>query len=96
MARALSDYLTSETGIQINFESAIVPKWKDSVISFRNVSVSRNVPSSGRPNSQESAIQLHVDSIDVTMSLLQWFDGKGLIQNAMVKGVRGVIGILNF
>ena len=40
IARAISDYLTSETGVTIIFESAIVPKWKDSRISFKNVYVS--------------------------------------------------------
>ncbi|KIM45363.1 hypothetical protein M413DRAFT_24584 [Hebeloma cylindrosporum] len=41
IARGISDYLTSETGITIIFESAIVPKWKDSRLSFKNVYVSR-------------------------------------------------------
>jgi distribution and morphology protein 31 len=41
VARALSDYLTAETGSKIIFESAIVPKWKDSRISFKNVYVVR-------------------------------------------------------
>ena len=40
VARAISDYLTAETGITIIFESAIVPKWKDSRLSFKNVYVS--------------------------------------------------------
>lgn len=35
---------------------------------------------------------LNVDSIDVTLSLQRWFDGKGLVEDAVVKGVRGVIG----
>ena len=41
IARALSDYLTAETGITIIFESAIVPKWRDSRISFKNVFITR-------------------------------------------------------
>ena len=44
VARAISDYLTSETGITIIFESAIVPKWKDSRISFKNVYVNLELP----------------------------------------------------
>lgn len=35
---------------------------------------------------------LNVDSVDVTLSLWRWLDGKGLIEDAVVKGVRGVIG----
>jgi len=35
---------------------------------------------------------LNVDSIDVTLSLWRWLDGKGLVEDAVVKGVRGVLG----
>jgi distribution and morphology protein 31 len=132
LARAISDYLTSETGITIIFESAIVPKWKDSRIAFKNVYVSRRPPSLGespfrydgnaghraaarydignhpvfhgledeheeRPRTDEDKIDytvfdLSVDSIDVTLSLWRWLDGKGLVEDAVIKGVRGVIG----
>ena len=140
IARAISDYLTSETGVTIIFESAIVPKWKNSRISFKNVYISRRPPSSpsspspshpttsghkaavgydvsGHPayhdtsdeyddqyadnrvlaedvNEEDnySYFDLNVDSIDVTLSLWRWFDGKGLVEDAVVKGVRGVLG----
>ena len=92
----LSDYLTEETGIQIAFETAIVPKWKDSRLSFKNVSVSRNVPVEDHSiSTQESIVQLTIDSVDVTLSLYRWLEGKGLIQDAIVKGVRGTIGKSN-
>ena len=35
---------------------------------------------------------LTIDSVDVTLSLWRWLDGKGLIEDAVVKGVRGQIG----
>ncbi|KAJ6494950.1 mitochondrial distribution and morphology proteins-domain-containing protein [Mycena vulgaris] len=132
MARAISDYLTSETGVTIIFESAIVPKWKDSRISFKNVFISRRprtVPPLPRPADNErfaasgydisghpgyhrvdeedeaeappstseeidedlnySMFDLNVDSVDVTLSLWRWLDGKGLIEDAVIKGVRG-------
>ena len=133
VARAISDYLTSETGVTIVFESAIVPKWKDSRISFKNVHITRrpkidsnNLDGSGRAvhtaalgydvsnhpanhtiDDEEdyadkhqfsdedvkwSMFELNVDSIDVTLSLWQWLDGKGLVKDAVVKGVRGVLG----
>ena len=41
-----------------------------------------------------SMFDLNVDSIDVTLSLWRWFDGKGLVEDAVVKGVRGVLGRL--
>ncbi|KAH9895112.1 mitochondrial distribution and morphology protein-domain-containing protein [Cubamyces lactineus] len=129
IARALSDYLTAETGITIIFESAIVPKWRDSRISFKNVFITRRpdnfrnraLNSSGHPvaagydlsnhpsyhttaeeedDSQEdystedqnySMFDLSVDSIDVTLSFARWWAGKGLVEDAVIKGVRGVL-----
>lgn len=41
LARWIGDYLTQSAGIKVVFESAIVPKWKDGVITFNNVFVSR-------------------------------------------------------
>lgn len=130
VARALSDYLTAETGSKIIFESAIVPKWKDSRISFKNVyvvrrpTIARDRPQSGvqataigydiinhplvhgngeeeeelrLPNLSEedtnyTQFDLTIDSIDVTLSLWRWLDGKGLVKDAAVKGVRGILG----
>lgn len=133
IARAISDYLTSETGITIIFESAIVPKWKDSRIAFKNVYVSRRPPSLENVTSPFDSNAAHrhasrydignhpayhgldedhltdapaealekvdyalfdltVDSIDVTLSLWRWLDGKGLVKDATVKGVRGIFG----
>ncbi|KAI0675154.1 hypothetical protein C8Q78DRAFT_1010760 [Trametes maxima] len=131
VARALSDYLTAETGITIIFESAIVPKWRDSRISFKNVFVTRrpdnmrnralvgsdhliaagydlsNHPSYHGTGEEEDETQnqedysdedlnysmfdLSVDSIDVTLSFARWFEGKGLVEDAVIKGVRGVL-----
>ncbi|KAF8502117.1 mitochondrial distribution and morphology protein-domain-containing protein [Russula emetica] len=132
VARAISDYLTSETGVTIIFESAIVPKWKDSRISFKNVYITRrpkndtnkldktgrgvyavalgydvsNHPANHTIDDEEddsvkyqhsdedikwSMFDLSVDSIDVTLSLWRWLDGKGLVEDAVVKGVRGVL-----
>jgi distribution and morphology protein 31 len=39
-----------------------------------------------------SRIHLSLESVDVTLSLSRWLDGKGLVKDAIVKGVRGVIG----
>ncbi|KAI8877937.1 mitochondrial distribution and morphology protein family 31/32 [Backusella circina FSU 941] len=34
---------------------------------------------------------LIIDRVEVTLSLIRWMDGKGLVKNADVKGVRGVV-----
>ena len=39
-----------------------------------------------------SMFDLSVDSIDVTLSFARWFEGKGLVEDAVIKGVRGVLG----
>lgn len=131
VAHFISDYITSETGVTVIFESAIVPKWKDSRISFKNVYISRR-PGNTSPQSFGSASEhlaavgydvsnhpanhlrddedttshpgvaddqnvsmfdLTVDSIDVTLSVWRWLDGKGLVKDAVIKGVRGILGI---
>ena len=130
VARALSDYLTAETGVKIIFESAIVPKWKDSRISFKNVYVVRrptvarerlqnevqataigydiinhplvhgsgedeeepHFPDLSEEDTNYTQFDLTIDSIDVTLSLWRWLDGKGLVEDAVIKGVRGILG----
>ncbi len=41
VARWVGNYLTKSSGVKVVFESAIVPKWGDGVITFKNVFVSR-------------------------------------------------------
>jgi distribution and morphology protein 31 len=113
-----------------SFESAIVPKWKASTITFRNVYVSRRpvdttTGKEDRPRAHKATppsptpfltsamspdtylaappaaegdnytmYDINIDEVDVTLSLWRWLDGKGLIKDASVKGVRGVIGRL--
>ncbi|KAJ8488881.1 hypothetical protein ONZ45_g13786 [Pleurotus djamor] len=48
-------------------------------------------PSPMEDDSGWAMYDLTIDSIDVTLSLKQWLDGKGLIEDAVIKGVRGVL-----
>ena len=41
LARWVGNYLTKSSGVKVVFESAIVPRWGDGVITFKNVFVSR-------------------------------------------------------
>ena len=41
LARWVGNYLTKSSGVKVVFESAIVPKWRDGVITFKNVFISR-------------------------------------------------------
>ena len=35
---------------------------------------------------------LNLDEVEVTLSFMRWLDGKGLVKDAKIKGVRGVVG----
>ncbi|KIX00343.1 uncharacterized protein Z518_10482 [Rhinocladiella mackenziei CBS 650.93] len=50
LAGWIGNYLTKSSGLQVVFESAIVPKWGDGVITFKNVFVSR------RPGQNKSRV----------------------------------------
>ncbi|OCL07220.1 hypothetical protein AOQ84DRAFT_389654 [Glonium stellatum] len=122
LAKWIGNYLTKSSGIKVVFESAIVPKWKDGVISFKKVFVSRR-PGQGQSNvskgSQISAaaaaaaiaqkerdiangvqeeedtnytqFDVSIDTVNVTLSFAKWFNGKGLLKDVEVKGIRGVV-----
>ncbi|GAA5937106.1 mitochondrial distribution and morphology protein [Sporobolomyces koalae] len=40
---------------------------------------------------QWTHFHLSIDTVEVTLSLRRWLDGKGLVKSAVVKGVRGVV-----
>ncbi|OLN95933.1 Mitochondrial distribution and morphology protein 31 [Colletotrichum chlorophyti] len=120
LAKWVGDSLTESAGVTVVFESAIVPKWRDGVITFRNVFVSR------RPGQVESSVSkgsstnaaavaaagkqtdsngqaleeddgnytqydLTIATVNVTLSFLKWWNGKGFLKDVEVKGVRGVV-----
>lgn len=120
LAKWVGDYLTESAGLSVVFESAIVPRWKDGVISFRNVFVSRRpgqVKSSVSKGSSSSAaavaaaergtdkepqaievddgnytqFDVTLDTVNVTLSFVKWWTGKGLLKDVEIKGVRGVM-----
>ncbi|POR35370.1 Mitochondrial distribution and morphology (MDM) family protein [Tolypocladium paradoxum] len=119
LAKWVGDYLTQSAGVTVVFESAIVPKWKNGVIAFRNVFVSRRpgqVESSvSKGSSDEAAVaaagrqaqlagsadveddgnytqfDVTIANVNVTLSFLNWWNGKGLLKDVEVSGVRGVL-----
>lgn len=126
LAGWIGNYLTKSSGVKVVFESAIVPKWRDGVITFKNVFVSRrpgqgtghvskgssktaaaaaaaaalsDQPSrdtSGHVSEDEedtnyTQFDLSIDSVNVTLSFTKWINGKGLLRDVEVKGIRGVV-----
>lgn len=121
LAKWIGNYLTKSSGVKVVFESAIVPKWKDGVISFKNVFISRrpgqkqtNVVKGSQTTAKAAAAaaalaerategigeeedtnytqyDLSIETVNVTLSFAKWFNGKGLLRDVEVKGIRGVI-----
>ncbi|OJJ59301.1 hypothetical protein ASPSYDRAFT_850847 [Aspergillus sydowii CBS 593.65] len=126
LAGWIGNYLTKSSGVKVVFESAIVPKWRDGVITFKNVFVSRR-PGQGTghvskgssktaaaaaaaalsdqattdltergPLEEEEDINytqfdVSIETVNVTLSFGRWINGKGLLRDVEVKGVRGVV-----
>ncbi len=124
LARWVGDYLTHSAGVKVVFESAIVPRWKDGVITFHNVFVSRR-PGQGKTKVRKGSsitaaaaaaaerqaelegrdkveeeepedtnytqFDLTIATVNVTLSFVKWWNGKGLLRDVEVSGVRGVV-----
>ncbi|KAL4797370.1 hypothetical protein BDV19DRAFT_61936 [Aspergillus venezuelensis] len=128
LAGWIGNYLTKSSGVKVVFESAIVPKWKDGVITFKNVFVSRR-PGQGTGNVSKGSsktaaaaaaaaalsdqstadsfdqralsdleedtnytqFDVSIETVNVTLSFGRWINGKGLLRDVEVKGVRGVV-----
>ncbi|KAH8731350.1 mitochondrial distribution and morphology proteins-domain-containing protein [Phaeosphaeriaceae sp. PMI808] len=127
LAKWIGNYLTKSSGIKVVFETAVVPKWKDGVISFRKVYVSRRPGQQGGKVSKGSQTEMaaaaaavaqkekedivdgpeveedtnytqfdiSIDTVNVTLSFSKWFNGKGLLEDVEIKGIRGVIDRTN-
>ena len=125
LAGWVGNYLTKSSGIKIVFESAIVPTWKNGVITFNNVFVSRRpgqqtkkertvkkgssttaaaaaaaeasmaenkrLTGDSDDDGNYSQFDVTIDTVNVTLSFSKWFNGKGLLRDVEIRGVRGVI-----
>ncbi|OOF96917.1 hypothetical protein ASPCADRAFT_142874 [Aspergillus carbonarius ITEM 5010] len=127
LAGWIGNYLTKSSGVKVVFESAIVPKWGDGVITFKNVFVSRR-PGQGtghvsKGSSKTAAavaaaaargdqstpempdqrylseeedtnytqFDVSIETVNVTLSFTKWINGKGLLRDVEVRGIRGVV-----
>ncbi|KAL1595905.1 Mitochondrial distribution and morphology protein 31, mitochondrial precursor [Paraconiothyrium brasiliense] len=122
VAQWIGNYLTKSSGIKVVFESAVVPKWKDGVISFRKVFVSRrpgqknahvtkgssasaaaaaaalahkekegSAAAEEEEDTNYSQFDISIDTVNVTLSFSRWMNGKGILKDVEIKGIRGVV-----
>ena len=87
IARKVSNYVTQYTGAEISFASAIQPTWK--TLRFTDVRIRRTEAMCGIKDSME--IDVSIDQLDIKVSLLWLLEGKGIVEKAYVRGVRGVM-----
>merc|ERR1711939_928179 len=85
LARWIGDYLTHSAGVKVVFESAIVPKWKDGVITFHNVFVSR------RPGQGKTKVRKGSSMSAAAEAAAERQAELGGRRDEEVKGVRGVV-----
>ncbi|KAJ2797539.1 Mitochondrial distribution and morphology protein 31, mitochondrial precursor, partial [Coemansia guatemalensis] len=96
IARRLSEWVSSTLGISVSFESAIAPAWRHGTIRFNNVKIRCGpehgyVLPDGTQDVNFTMYDLHIDHIDVALSLWRWMDDRGLIRECSMRGVRGTV-----
>jgi len=81
LARWVGNYLTKSSGVKVVFESAIVPKWGDGVITFKNVFVSRR-PGQGTGRVSKGSAQTAAAAAAATATAEQSREGgpSGVVQ----------------
>ncbi|KXN71359.1 mitochondrial distribution and morphology protein family 31/32 [Conidiobolus coronatus NRRL 28638] len=89
----LGSILSQQIGMNVSFESAILPNWKGGKITLNKVRVQYNVENLPdlKPSPTATVWNLEIDKIDITLSLMRWLDNKGLVQDFDMSGVRGTI-----
>ncbi|KAJ2659101.1 Mitochondrial distribution and morphology protein 31, mitochondrial precursor [Coemansia sp. RSA 1199] len=96
IAHKLSQRVSSALGISVSFESAIVPAWRNGSIRFKNVTIRcgpehGELQEDGSSDTNFTMYDLHIDHIDVVLSLWRWMDDRGLISECSMRGIRGVV-----
>eukprot|EP01114_Cavostelium_apophysatum_P014019 TRINITY_DN3520_c0_g1_i3.p1 TRINITY_DN3520_c0_g1~~TRINITY_DN3520_c0_g1_i3.p1 ORF type:complete len:556 (-),score=127.89 TRINITY_DN3520_c0_g1_i3:132-1799(-) len=89
LAKKVSKSLSEMTGMEIKYESATgTSMWKEGSIRLNKVTVHRPPPI-GKEN--HCVIDLTAEEVEVVLSVLRMLEGKGIVKEAKLRGVRGVI-----
>ena len=100
-AKKVSEQVVLTSGIFLEYESAIVPRW-NTTLRLENVSMKYNMETWIEFLKYKGMNIDHVDpnwaywdlsikSIDLNLSLKRWFEGKGFIEKVKLTGVRGTL-----
>lgn len=79
----LLNYFSDE--ISINFQDALIPEWKSGFIKFKDVKIDTH------KDQQNNILEFHLffHEIEINLSLKKWLQGKGLINDIKIFGIRG-------
>lgn len=87
VAANVSDLVTRHSGAHVTFDSAIQPTWK--TLRFNNVHIVRTREMAGAKNVMD--IDVTIERVDVKLSLLWLLEGRGIVEEASMVGVRGTL-----
>lgn len=77
-------------GIDVKFQDALIPEWKNGLIRFNNVELKTNKDQSDDIFSFDIKFQ----QVEMNLSLKKWLSGKGLINDIKIYGMNGTTNIV--
>ncbi|GAV53990.1 hypothetical protein ZYGR_0AK04920 [Zygosaccharomyces rouxii] len=88
IGKMLNAYLD---GIDVNFQDALIPEWKKGCIRFNKVELKTSQQEHMEQNEKEPKFEfdLQFHQIELTLNLMKWLWGNGLIQDISVFGMKG-------
>lgn len=87
VAAKVSEQATRHSGAKVSFDSAIQPTWK--TLRFKNVHIVRTREMAGADNVMD--VDITIERLDVKVSLLWLLEGKGIVEEAEMVGIRGTL-----
>ncbi|KAL3236724.1 Mdm32p [Nakaseomyces bracarensis] len=76
-------------GIDVTFRDATVPEWGKKLIRFNNVRMKSN----DKDDTQGVTLDLQLHRVEVSLSVMKWLSGKGLVNDISIFGISGDISI---
>ncbi|KTB07827.1 Mitochondrial distribution and morphology protein 32 [Nakaseomyces glabratus] len=76
-------------GIDFTFKDAMVPEWKKKMIRFHNVTMNSN----DKDDTKGVSMNLKLNQVEVSLSVVKWLSGKGLVNDISIFGISGDISI---
>lgn len=89
IGRMLNYYIDD---IDVEFEAALIPEWKNGFIKFNNVKLKTTKDQS----SKYLQFDLAFHQIEINLSMKKWLIGKGLIKDINILGMSGETTVRNF